>query len=708
MVERLIRTILILALLISGSFSVFVLSQVQSESELVTIISTNHQGITVIEYKNNEGNIFDIKSIVLEVDNANYKSFKTENGWIGKKQSADTIIFTSAVSLLPGQSTKFGLKTDNSEPVFKWRALDEEGDELGSGGIIGVESEQGIIAEEARSKNAAIFDNSHFKMIPSTPRVGSSLRIIGEDFTPKANFDLYINDQKIESFITDENGAFILSTKIPESLQAGKVDFIVKDQDGNQKTVSIRILEPSSRILPEDVQLTVNLESVYHRGENKQISGTASPGSTISISIIDSDGTVLTTFTTQADSTGKYSASHRVPLDREFGEYIISVTDGKTTVSHPYIIETTQKIVLSPLKQSYEPGETAVINGTALPNQEIELIIEDPVGVEVFAKSITVGSNGTITLEYPLDKAAREGTYIVHATQGEEREVILFGVGEPPEVQLLMTMSTLNYKTTEEAVISIIGPPSSTVSLLIVDPSDKQKIADTITIGPDGSYEYAFSLNGYSPGVYTAVLTRGNAQTEERFSVGLETGSGAVNLRTLSDTYLPGAPILILGDSGPNIIIKITLYDPDGNKVRTANVFTDKKGVFTSSAFRFPSDAKLGVWKIDAASGLNHMSKDLTVLASAEGLTVRVDKSPPTYRLDELITISGTGAGASHNIIINILKSDKTEVQKLSIVATGTGAYSTIWRVPQGLDAGTYTIKVTDATSTVETTITVQ
>lgn len=707
MVERLVRAIFILVL-ISGLFSVFVLPQAQSQSELVTVTSTNHQGTTVIEYKNNEGNIFDIKSIVLEIDNANFKSFKTEKGWMGKKQSADTIIFTSAVSLLPGQSTKFGLKADNSEPVFTWKALDEEGDELGSGGIIGVESQQGVISEETRLKNAAIFDSSYFKMIPSPPRVGSSLRVIGEDFAPKANFDLYMNERKVDSFVTDEKGAFILSTKIPEDLQAGKVDFTVKDQVGNQKTVSIRILESSTRILPEDAQLTVNLESVYHRGETMQISGTASPGSTISISIIKSDGAVLTTFTTQADSTGKYSTPHRVPLDNEFGEYIISITDGKTTISHPYIIETTQKIILSPIKQSYDPGETAVVNGTALPNQEIELVIEDPVGVEVFAKSLVVGSNGTVTLEYKLDKAAREGTYIVFATQGTEHEVILFGVGEPPGVQLLMTMSALNYKTTEEAVISIIGSPSSTVSLIIIDPSDKQKIADTITIGADGSYEYAFSLNGYSPGVYTAVLTWANVQTEERFSVGLETGSGAVNLKTLNDIYLPGAPILILGDSGPNAIITITLYDPDGNKVKSANVFTDKKGIFTSSAFRFPSDAKPGVWKIDAASGLNHMSKDLMVLAEAEGLTVRVDKSPPAYGLDDLVTISGTGAGVSHNVIISILRADQTEVEKLSIVATGTGSYSTLWRVPQDLDAGTYTIKVKDATATVETTITVQ
>ncbi len=704
-----VRGMLLSILLISGSFFIFVVPQVEGQTEFVTVISTSHEGITVVEYKNSEENIFDIKSVVLEVNNGNFKSFKTENGWTGKKTSADTVTFTSTNPIKPGESAKFGIKTDRPAPVFSWKAFDEEGDELGAGGRISTIQE--ITTEDTKRLGpAGVLDDSSFRMIPSTPSVGSSLRLIGEKFAPREKLDFYIDNNRIDSFVTDENGNFILSIKIPEIQRADRADFIIKDQNGNQKSMSLRIKESSNRIMAsQDIPLTVNADSVYHRGDEETITGTASPDSTITISIADSDGTILTTLTAKTDSTGKYSISRKVPLDSEFGDYIVSISDGKTTIFHPFRIETTQKIILTPSKQPYEPGEIIMLNGTALANQEVLITIEDPVGIEVYAKIFVVGADGKVGVEYKLDSAAREGTYVVFVTQGAERETFLVGVGELPEVQLLVTMNALNYKTTDQAIINIIGPPSSTVSLLIVDPSDKQKLADTITIGPDGYQEYAFSLNGYSPGVYTAVLTRGNAQVEERFSVGLGSESGPVTIKTVSDTYLPSESILVLGKSKPNVIVTLTLTDPNGVKIRSADVFTDTKGVFTSSTFRFPSDAQPGVWKLDASSGLNHVVKELTVLTqSAQGLTVRVDKSPPTYKADEIVTISGTGAGKSHSLEIKILGSDQTEISELSIVSTGVGDYSTIWKIPTNLSPGTYTIKVLDASLTAETIFKIQ
>ena len=55
------------------------------------------------------------------------------------------------------------------------------------------------------------------------------------------------------------------------------------------------------------------------------------------------------------------------------------------------------------------------------------------------------------------------------------------------------------------------------LSMIIVDPSDKTKFSDTITLGPDGKKSYELDLSGYASGVYTVVVTRGNAQTEGSF-----------------------------------------------------------------------------------------------------------------------------------------------------------------------------------------------
>ncbi|MGI0041417.1 MAG: hypothetical protein ACRD94_05580, partial [Nitrosopumilaceae archaeon] len=155
----------------------------------------------------------------------------------------------------------------------------------------------------------------------------------------------------------------------------------------------------------------------------------------------------------------------------------------------------------------------------------------------------------------------------------------------------------------------------------------------------------------------------------------------------------------------PNVIITVSLTDPNGIKVKTQDVFTDKKGTYSSSVFRIPSNAQLGIWKIEAGSGVNHVSKDLRVTQSTEGgITIHLDKS--SYKKDEVVQISGSGVSASHTIVIKILK-DQTEITKLSIVSTGVGDYGTIWKVPTDLSPGTYTIKVLDEPKSAETTFTV-
>ena len=596
--DKIFRGMLIAILLVSASFFTLSVPQISASSELVTATATNHDKATVVEYKNNEGNIFDITSVVLKVDKGGeFKSFKTERGWIGKKTSADTITFTSTLPIKPGQSVKFGIKTDKFNPVFNWKVFDKEGDELGSGGII--ETAHQDVSSETETEQPTAMDHATFKIIPDTPRAGSTIRIIGEGFASNEKLDFYINDFKIDSFVSDASGNFVVSTKIPEDQLADRADFIIKDLKGNQKSLSFRIQAASSRVVTQELPLTVNTDSIYHRGEEKTISGTATPGITLSISESNPDGKVLTTYTVKADGTGTYSTKHRVPSDRPFGEYTVTITDGKNTVVHKYSLESTQKIFLATLKEKYDPGETVVFNGTALANQEMEIVINDPTGAEVYSTNMDVGENGTLTFNYPLDDAVREGTYALFASQGSEHVTVLFGVGQLPASPLIATMNSLNYKVTDRPEINVIGPPSSTVNLIIIDPSDKQKFTDSFSLGSDGYRTYSFNLTGYTSGVYTAVISRGNTHAENRFSVGLQTSTGSVTLKTLKETYYPGDSILLIGNSNPNVIITLSLTDPSGNKVKTQDAFTDKKGTFSSSIFRIPANAQIGVWKLE-------------------------------------------------------------------------------------------------------------
>jgi hypothetical protein len=259
-------------------------------------------------------------------------------------------------------------------------------------------------------------------------------------------------------------------------------------------------------------------------------------------------------------------------------------------------------------------------------------------------------------------------------------------------------MDKLNYQNVDKPAINISGPPSSTLNLVIVDPSGKQKFSDAIKIGPDGFVTYSFNVTSYTPGIYAAVITRGNDKVTADFAIGLQTGSGSITMKTIKDTYLLDDNIIILGKSNPNTIIRITLTDPNGVVVKSQDTFTDKTGIFSSTDFRIPGDGSTGVWKLAATSGINHVSLDLTIKSGHEGVSIKLDKVPPIYSKGDIVTISGTGVGHSVDVIIKILDTNSTQILSLDIPSTSTGNFSTLWDIPVDFNSGTYTIQVKSIT----------
>ena len=67
--------------------------------------------------------------------------------------------------------------------------------------------------------------------------------------------------------------------KIPENQDADRVDFKVKDKDGEEKKISLRIGQVENRIPEADnIKLTIKgIPSVIHRGDFLEISGTGDP-----------------------------------------------------------------------------------------------------------------------------------------------------------------------------------------------------------------------------------------------------------------------------------------------------------------------------------------------------------------------------------------------------------------------------------------------
>jgi len=715
-----LKAIIVVTLLISSSFTIFVSTSVNGSPYLVTVNSTNNNGITIMHFNNSATSTSDLNSITIQIiQGGNFKSFKTD-GWMGKRTASDTLTFTSINTLKPGESTTFEIGTDQSNPSFSWKAFDANNNVMGSGEI-GVSQQPGNTppsntppgntppGNSPPSIIQGVLDTSNFRIVPSTPRVGTDIRVVGESFARSTNLDLYLGDYKIDSFVTNGDGNFIETIKIPDTQQTGGTTFVIKDQLGKAVSFTTILQAPKIRmtVQSQNCTLTVNTDTIYHRGDTKIVSGTAAPDSTVTISVLDSSGNSLKTFTTKADGACHYSFSHVVPIDAPFGQYTIVVSDEKNQATHVIDVVTTHQISISTSQLEYNPGDTIVINGTAVSSQLVAITVADPTGNQAFEKDVTVGSDGKINVSFPLGNSVIKGTYKLVAVQGNDTVPYYFGVGEPPVPQLTVSMDKLNYQNTDKPIISVSGPASSTLNLVIVDPSDKQKFADTITVGSNGLATYSLNLTSYDLGIYAAVISRGNDKVVTNFGIGIET-SGQITMNTVKDNYVPGDSIIILGNSNPDSIIKITLSDPNGAIIKSVQTFTDKKGFFSSTDFRIPGDGISGIWKLDATSGINHKGLDLAVKSANQGITIQLDKNPPEYSRGDLVSISGTGAGNSADLTLKILGVNNTQILSLEITATNTGDYSTAWTIPPNFSPGTFTIQASSLAGKVSTNFTIK
>ena len=679
-------------------------------AETVNAKSFGLEETTIIEFTNEGNKNINSFRIWLSSD-FNFKSFKTEKGWTGEKTPQGVIVFTSSEEVKQNESVKFGVKTDKVVSGINWKALDKNGKQIEIGKTIAGELPKGNSSSEfveAKSGNG-ILSNSVFRIVPEKPNVGSTIRITGDNFGANQEFDFIIDSKKIGSFVTNDQGYFMTTMEIPDSMSSGRVDFLIKDKEGQEKKISLRLNEKKDRIPEtENIKLTIKgLPSVMHRGDILEISGTGQPGGAITSKVFSPSGEIINTDTAKIDTKGTWKIDEPilVPLDTPFGDYKAEISDGRETIIKEWRVESSKVIIIEPESLKFEAGEVMKYNGTALPNQSIELILEDPLGDERFTDIIQVGDSGLIEFEYPtIANVDKEGTWTLIATQGKHKEFIFAGLGEPPTIPVNFEFDKLNYKSSETAIISLIGEPSDLLSMLIVDPSDKPKGEDIqIRLQPDGRGTYNLDLKGYSSGVYTAVVSKGAAKSTEIFTVGLQPGSGEIDINTTKLEYEAGDPILILGDTGSNVLLTVTLYDPKGKEVKILETFSNKNGKISEEGFRIPSGAEPGTWQLKATSGSNFDTVDIEVTAvQLEGMIINVTENEEIPGVGKSITIKVLGAKST--VEIEIIFEDGKIIETLEFPPSSKGEINQPWIIPGDTVPGTYTIKASDAFDSAEAT----
>ena len=704
---------ILLSTVLLFSLSIIILpSNVYAE---VDVKSISFEETTIIEVTNNSNENIDTFRIWLGSD-FNFKSFKTEKGWVGEKTPQGVIIFSSSEIIKAGESVKFGVKTDKVSSSINWKALDEKNEQINFGKVLSDElpsvSANPNVNQTPQSSEGSIKENSMFRIVPEKPNVGSSIRVTGDQFGTNQEFDFYIDSKKIGSFVTDEDGHFMTTMKIPETQKADRVDFKIKNKIGDEKSISLRIGEPDNRIPESDnIKLTIQgIPNTIHRGDFLEISGTAQPGSAITAEIKNPDDEIINTRTAEVDSKGNWKLEEPiiVPLDAIFGKYSATISDGRENLLKSWSVESDKVIIIVPSSLKFEQGEIMTFEGTALPNKSIEIVIEDPLGKEIFADFIQVDESGEISFEFQTEQTTLKGTYTVIATQENHKEFIYAGIAQLPTIPVNLEFGKLNYKAGDIAEITLSGKASEIISLLIIDPSDKPiGEAISITLQPDGRGSHSLDLTNYASGVYSAVISKGSDQSTEIFTVGLQTGSGEIEINTTKSDYIPGDSILLLGDTAANVLLTVSMIDPDGNIIKEKETFSDKNGKISESTFRIPSEGKHGTWTINAKSGSNFDTIEIVVSAILEeGMIIKITEKPKLDGVNDFINIQISGA--AQTVEIEMLDDNENNITKLEFIASGSGEINQPWMIPKDMEPGTYTIIVKDAFNVAETTFVIE
>jgi len=685
-------------LLVFSIFTLLSISEVNAE-EVISVNAVSYENTIIIEFENKS--VSEIKTIKIWLGgDTSFKSFKSEPGWGGGKYSdGKLLIFTATNTLNPGESVKFGLTTNEKVNGINWKALDLNEQSIdtrktSTQEISKIESEK---IQEIKETGGALYGTKKF--IPELIRVDSDVRLAGNGFGSEKNLGLYLDNTMIKSVKTDEQGNFLTTISISDTSNIGTSEFLIKDESENFQSTSIKIEESKNRFLKTTTFQVNNIPAEVRHNELLTISGNAYPQSAIILAIENMDRVLEKIRVVTADANGVWIYEEMISQAENTGEKYLIFKNNLDKTTKNLTIKSGSLIEISASAVRYNIGETVSITGTSEPNKNTTIWVKDKDKKIVLYDVITSDGSGNLNYGFVTDDRFSTGTYTVIIKQQEEADATLFGIGQYPSTSVIALLEKTNFALNSKAILNVVGIPSSNLTVAVLDSNDNLKMSNIITTNSLGKVKHTVDLDGLSAGVYRIAVSMQNIQDSVKFSIGLETGSGPISLATTQGNYSPGDSILLIGNTGNNARLTLTLLDPSGNISIQTEVFTDSGGSFSTEEMGIPSNGGLGTWKITAHSRLDSKSIDIIVSVPTDrGIAVQIEET--VFSIGSTIMIKGIAVSDASNLEIKIINESDQVVISLHTPITSDAMFSLPWIVPNGFDPGTYTITVTDNINT--------
>ena len=685
-------------------FSVFTLLSISEVNAEDTFVNANgYENTIIVEFENDSGE--NIKTIRMwPGGEVTFQSFKSEPGWGGGKYSdGKLVIFTATNSLDPGESVKFGLVTSEKIDGINWKVLDRNDKEIDAGKTVIQtisETESSFIEDESKEVEQAKETGDDLygtkKFIPEKIRIGSDLRLVGNGFSSEQNLKLYLDNTILKSVNTDEQGNFLTTISIPDDYNVGTSEFVIKDESGNVQSSNVSIDEPKNRFLKTTKFDVTNIPAEIRYEETLTISGNAYPQSAIILSFENMDRILEKARVVTANSNGEWIFEETIDRTETTGEKYVIIQNNNNKTTKNLNVKSDYLVQISTSAPRYNEGDAIIVTGNGEPMADTVIWIKDEGGNIVHYDTFPGDSDGTLYREIVIDEQFATGTYVVILKQDGGSDASFFGIGKYPSSSVIVLLDKTNFSLNSQVVLSVVGPPSNNMSVKILDSNDNVKQTGSFITTSIGKNKYTVDLEDLSSGIYRAVISTANIQDSAKFSVGLEPGSGEISLISIKETYSPGESVLVLGYTGHDARITVTLYEPDGNISTVTETFSDSSGNFNTNQIGIPLDGELGNWKITANSRLDTKSVTIKVsLPTEKGLTLEIDDTE--FDTSDIVLIKGIAQTDSSRLSITITDQNGGNLASLETPVTGDGTFSTPWTIPTGTETGTYTITVSDS-----------
>jgi len=683
------------------------ISEVSAE-DVISVNAESYQNTIIIEFKNDGTSKIKTVKIWLGGD-ATFKSFKTEPGWGGGEYSdGKMLIFTATNTLNLGESVKFGFTTNEKIDGINWKTLDQNEQQIDTrktpiqeishtDSNYAIEESESI--DDLKDTGSTLYGSKKF--IPENIRVGSDVRLVGNGFGSEKNLQIYLDSIMIKSVKTDIEGNFLTTISIPDTQKIGTSEFIIKNESGDFQSSNIKIEEQKNRFL-RTTQFEINdiTEEVTY-DQVLTVSGNAYPKSAIILKFENIDEGLEKIRVITSDSNGAWVFEETINRTESIGEKYLVFQNNQYKTTKNLTIKSDFTIEISTTAKRYNAGETVSITGNSEPNKNTIIWIKDQNKKIIFYDVFTTNADGSLNYELVTDTTFSDGTYTVIVKQEDGSDATLFGISQYPTKNLVVLMDKTNFALNSKAILSVVGPPSAKLSITILDSNDNIKITDSMTLSSVGKNKYTVDLDDISSGVYRAVISSTNIQDSTKFSVGLEQGSGDISLVTTQTNYTPGDSVLVIGKTGSNARLIITLFEPSGKVSSQFETFSDGAGNFSTESIGIPYNAILGDWKITAQSRLDSNSIDIKVnIPTNLGITLQIEESE--FSIGDVVIIKGIALSDSNRLYMKITDQSDQVIITLETPITSDNTFSLPWTIPNGFDAGTYIINVHDSVNSAE------